>query len=230
MSELHLVRHAQASFGSVNYDQLSELGHRQARFLGDHFKLRNMRFDQLVVGDMHRHHQTMDGICEGLGIDGTNRLVLPGLNEYNFVDMTEAYGKIHGDNPLFQKVMEDPTDKKNYYRLLRQILMAWTSDSIPGVPETWIEFKSRVEDAQNQIKAMAGTGNSILAIGSGGSISTFIGLALGIPDENIFDLNLQYKNTAISHFFFNQKKMNLTGFNSVTHLDTNEMEQYITYG
>ncbi|MDE0747273.1 MAG: histidine phosphatase family protein [Porticoccaceae bacterium] len=230
MSELHLVRHAQASFGSVNYDQLSELGHRQARFLGDHFKLRNMRFDQLVVGDMHRHHQTMDGICEGLGIDGTNRLVLPGLNEYNFVDMTEAYGKIHGDNPLFQKVMEDPTDKKNYYRLLRQILMAWTSDSIPGVPETWIEFKSRVEDAQNQIKAMAGTGNSILAIGSGGSISTFVGLALGIPDENIFDLNLQYKNTAISHFFFNQKKMNLTGFNSVTHLDTNEMEQYITYG
>jgi len=230
MSELHLVRHAQASFGSVNYDQLSELGHRQARFLGDHFKLRNMRFDQLVVGDMHRHHQTMDGICEGLGIDGTNRLVLPGLNEYNFVDMTEAYGKIHDDNPLFQKVMEDPADKKNYYRLLRQILMAWTSDSIPGVPETWIEFKSRVEDAQNQIKAMAGTGNSILAIGSGGSISTFVGLALGIPDENIFDLNLQYKNTAISHFFFNQKKMNLTGFNSVTHLDTNEMEQYITYG
>ena len=230
MSELHLVRHAQASFGSKNYDQLSELGHRQAHFLGDHFKLRNMRFDQLVVGDMHRHHQTMDGICEGLGIDGTNRLVLPGLNEYNFVGMTEAYGKIHGDNPLFQKVMEDPTDKKNYYRLLRQILMAWTSDSIPGVPETWIEFKSRVEDAQNQIKAMAGTGNSILAIGSGGSISTFVGLALGIPDENIFDLNLQYKNTAISHFFFNQKKMNLTGFNSVTHLDTNEMEQYITYG
>ena len=230
MSELHLVRHAQASFGSVNYDQLSELGHRQARFLGDHFKLRNMRFDQLVVGDMHRHHQTMDGICEGLGIDDTNRVVLPGLNEYNFVDMTEAYGKIHDDNPLFQKVMEDPTDKKNYYRLLRQILMAWTSDSIPGVPETWIEFKSRVEDAQNQIKAMAGTGNSILAIGSGGSISTFVGLALGIPDENIIDLNLQYKNTASSHFFYNQKKMNLTGFNSVTHLDTNEMEQYITYG
>ena len=230
MSELHLVRHAQASFGSVNYDKLSELGHRQARFLGDHFKLRHMRFDQLVVGDMHRHHQTMDGICEGLGIDGTDRLVLPGLNEYNFIDMTETYGKIHGDNPLFQKVMEDPTDKKNYYRLLREILMAWTSDSIPGVPETWMEFKSRVEDAQNQIKAMSDAGNSILAIGSGGSISTFVGLVLGIPDENIFDLNLQYKNTAISHFFFNQKKMKLTGFNSVSHLDTNEMEQYITYG
>ncbi|MGB0669540.1 MAG: phosphoglycerate mutase, partial [Porticoccaceae bacterium] len=61
-------------------------------------------------------------------------------------------------------------------------------------------------------------------------ISTFVGLVLGIPDENIFDLNLQYKNTAISHFFFNQHKMNLTGFNGVPHLDTNEMEGYVTYG
>ena len=32
MSELHLVRHAQASFGSTNYDQLSDLGHQQSRF------------------------------------------------------------------------------------------------------------------------------------------------------------------------------------------------------
>jgi hypothetical protein len=41
---------------------------------------------------------------------------------------------------------------------------------------------------------------------------------------------LQYKNTAISHFFFNTRKMNLTGFNSIPHLDTNEMQGYITYG
>jgi broad specificity phosphatase PhoE len=85
-------------------------------------------------------------------------------------------------------------------------------------------------DAKQQILAMADSGNRILAIGSGGSISTFIGLVIGIPDDSIFDLNLQYKNTAISHFFFNTEKMNLTGFNSTPHLDSNEMEQYITYG
>lgn len=230
MSELHLVRHAQASFGSDNYDQLSDLGHRQSRLLGDHFKLRNVTFDRFIVGDMHRHHQTMNGISEGMGIDSSQRLVLPGLNEYNFVELTEAYGKTYGDNPLFQKAMEDSTDKRNFYRLLRQMLTAWTSDSIPEVAETWLQFKSRVEDAQNQIKAMAETGDNILAIGSGGSISTFVGLVLDIPDESVFDLNLQYKNTAITHFFFNQKKMTLTGFNNITHFDNNEMEKYITYG
>jgi broad specificity phosphatase PhoE len=98
------------------------------------------------------------------------------------------------------------------------------------VPETWVDFKARVSDAQQQLQAMADNGNSILAIASGGSVSTLIGLVLGIPDENVFDLNLQYKNTAISHFFFNSKKMNLTGFNAIPHLDSNEMQQYITYG
>ena len=98
MSELHLVRHAQASFGSANYDQLSDLGHQQSRLLGDYFQRRNMTFDRLIVGDMHRHHQTMDGICDGLGIESSDRLVLPGLNEYNFVELTEAYGKSNGDN------------------------------------------------------------------------------------------------------------------------------------
>ena len=230
MSELYLVRHAQASFGAENYDQLSELGHQQSRWLGEHLGNRGVNFDTLVVGDMHRHHQTLDGICTGMDIDGSNRLVLPGLNEYNFSEMTEAYGLHYGDDPLYQQIAADPSDRKNYYRLLRKVLTVWTRGEIPDVPESWGDFKTRVNDSQQQIQAMADSGNRILAIGSGGSISTFVGLVLGIPDENIFDLNLQYKNTAISHFFFNSKKMNLTGFNGVPHLDTNEMEAHITHG
>jgi len=230
MSELYLVRHAQASFGAANYDQLSDLGHQQSQWLGEHLRMRGVSFDSLIVGDMHRHHQTMDGICAGMDIDGSNRLVLPELNEYNFTEMTEAYGITYADDPLYQQIAADPSDRKNYYRLLRKVLTVWTRNEIPDVPESWVDFKARVHHAQQQIQAMADSGKSILAIGSGGSISTFVGLVLGIPDENIFDLNLQYKNTAISHFFFNAKKMNLTGFNGIPHLDTNTMEQFITYG
>lgn len=131
---------------------------------------------------------------------------------------------------MFQAIADNPNDNRYHFRLLRKVLTLWTQDKIENVPETWGEFKGRVLDAQQQIQAMASTSNSILAIGSGGSISAFVGLVLGIPDENIFDLNLQYKNTAISHFFFNTKKMNMTGFNSIPHLDTNEMKEYVTYG
>jgi broad specificity phosphatase PhoE len=68
MSELYLVRHAQASFGAANYDQLSDLGHQQSRWLGEHLGKRGASFDTLVVGDMVRHHETMDGICAGMGM------------------------------------------------------------------------------------------------------------------------------------------------------------------
>tara|TARA_B110000046_G_scaffold173539_1_gene196237 strand:+ start:802 stop:1494 length:693 start_codon:yes stop_codon:yes gene_type:complete len=230
MSELRLVRHAQASFGAVNYDQLSELGHRQSRWLGDYMGMRGMKFDTFVVGDMVRHHETMNGICAGMGVDSSDRLVIPGLNEYNFVAMTDSYTQANGDDPLITAIADNPNDKRHHFRLLRKVLTLWTQDRVENVPETWAEFKGRVLDAQQQIMAMADSGDRILAIGSGGSISTFVGLVIGIPDENIFDLNLQYKNTAISHFFFNTQKMNLTGFNSIPHLDTNAMEQYVTYG
>jgi len=36
MSELYLIRHGQASFGTADYDRLSEKGIRQASVLGDH--------------------------------------------------------------------------------------------------------------------------------------------------------------------------------------------------
>ena len=230
MSELYLVRHAQASFGAENYDQLSELGHRQSRWLGEHLGGRGVSFDTLVVGDMVRHHETLDGICTGLDMDGNDRLVLPGLNEYNFTEMIEAYGKSYGDDPIYQLITKNPDDKRYYFRLLRKVLTIWTRGEIPDVTETWIDFKARVSDAQQQLQAMADKGNRILAIASGGSVSMLIGLVLGIPDETVFDLNLQYKNTAISHFFFNSKKMNLTGFNAIPHLDSKEMERYVTYG
>ena len=147
MSELYLVRHAQASFGATNYDQLSDLGHQQSRWLGEHFAMRGVNFDTFVVGDMQRHHQTMDGICAGMEREGSERLVLPGLNEYNFTEMTEAYGLSHCDDPLYQQIAADPSDRKNYYRLLRKVLTVWTRDEIPNVAETWLDFKARVDDA-----------------------------------------------------------------------------------
>ena len=44
MAQIYLVRHGQASFGSSNYDQLSELGFEQARLLGRHGGRANLTF------------------------------------------------------------------------------------------------------------------------------------------------------------------------------------------
>ena len=91
MSEVYFVRHGQASFGSDNYDLLSEKGPQQARLLGDHFSAQDMQFDHIITGDMVRHRETAEGICEGLGIADRSFEVLPELNEFDFHSVLHAF-------------------------------------------------------------------------------------------------------------------------------------------
>ena len=82
MGTLYLVRHGQASFGSHDYDRLSELGHRQCRALGEHFRSMNLRFATVLTGTLRRHRETYEGIAEGLAQSHTPE-VCPGLDEYD---------------------------------------------------------------------------------------------------------------------------------------------------
>ena len=95
MAEFYLVRHGQASFGADNYDKLSTLGHQQARWLGEYYRERGLAFDALVTGDLVRHVETGEGILEGLGA-GLDADVQPGLNEFDFHSVVDAFLRAHG--------------------------------------------------------------------------------------------------------------------------------------
>src|SRR3954447_5496055 len=77
MGTLYLVRHGQASFGAADYDNLSELGHRQAVRLGEYWRERGMRFDAVITGTLKRHKQTWEGIAQGLGLSRDDVLPWP---------------------------------------------------------------------------------------------------------------------------------------------------------
>jgi hypothetical protein len=57
-----------------------------------------------------------------------------------------------------------------------------------------------------------------------------MGQVLNAPVETIFDLNLQSKNTGISRYFYNNRKISLTQFNAVPHLEVPELARYVTFG
>ena len=82
MSELILIRHAQASFGEENYDKLSNLGHKQARLLGGFFKDLKINPDKVVIGTQVRHLQTLEGFGLTCKIEKHS-----GWNEYDFKDL-----------------------------------------------------------------------------------------------------------------------------------------------
>jgi broad specificity phosphatase PhoE len=70
MSRLLLVRHAQASFLSENYDQLSRQGETQARLLGEYWGRRKTRFDRVACGPAVRHQHTAKLAAEAYRIGG----------------------------------------------------------------------------------------------------------------------------------------------------------------
>ena len=225
MSELFLVRHAQASFGEDNYDRLSLMGHQQARWLGEYFQTRGLQFDRVVCGDMVRHRETLAGVASATGADGNDFITDPLWNEFDFEALVDAY--------LEQRPGERPaTDapRNHLFLVLRKALMSWSANDLRGnLPESWESFESRVRDALSATVNDAGQGKKILVISSGGAISMAIRQVLMAPASTMVQLNLQTRNSGFSHLFFNESSIQLAGFNHVPHLDRHDRTDAITY-
>lgn len=234
MAEIYLVRHAQASFGSENYDQLSALGYQQSLWLGEYFAQREIAFDLYLIGAQHRHRQTLEGVVAGLTGQAPGSYQIhthTGLNEFNFERLMTAFSNGWPEHPLVQTLRSNPTNKKDYFRLLRQVMTAWADNRLVGeLEESWQQFQQRVIEAQRWLQAQVNRARNILVISSGGAISMFNGEVLGLSPEKIINLNLQIRNTSVSHYYFNRSTLQLSVFNALPHLERNDRKEAITYG
>lgn len=232
MAELVLVRHAQASFHAADYDCLSPLGERQSRWLGEWFAMRGLCFDVMVTGTLKRHRQTLAGVQEGMALDvDAPTLALPGLDEYPFRALIGAFESVEPTHPRVLARRAAPADKAAFYRVLRLAIGAWADDALPGpLPESWSEFRARVEAAASELQRLSERHARILAISSGGAMATLLGGRLGLGVGQIVDLNLQIRNTSVSHFYLNRERFLLASWNAVPHLEVEGRGDVITYG
>ncbi|MDB5846745.1 MAG: histidine phosphatase family protein [Rhodoferax sp.] len=221
MGNLYLVRHGQASFGAEDYDQLSAQGVRQIERLGEYFAFKGIRFEAALVGTLHRHTQTFDGICKGAGVD-IPALAWPGLNEY---DSAAVIATVHPE-PLGKP--DNPEVYRHHFRLLRDGLTQWMNGVVSprGMP-TYDAFRQGVVAALDHVRAQH-TGN-VLIVSSGGPISTAVGHVLGTSPETTIELNLRIRNSAVTEFAYTPKRHMLVTFNTLPHLDHPDYASWITY-
>jgi len=218
MSELYLVRHAQASFAAACYDDLSQIGMAQSRLLGQYFVAEDIAFDSIVSGEMQRHRQTIDVLREsGVG-DACSGVTHAGLNEYDFRAMMQSFCEARPDHDLVRAIETNQGNRKTYFRLLRCVLMAWSENQLAGAPESWSSFQKRVTDARATLQGIAKQSKRILVVSSGGAISMFLGSVLNLSPNHVFDLNLQIMNTSVTRFFLGPATISLAEFNAVPHL------------
>jgi broad specificity phosphatase PhoE len=221
MGQLYLVRHAQASFGAADYDQLSALGERQSLRLGEYFASKGLVFEAVITGSLRRHAQTFAGIAQGAGLNHTP-LVLRGLNEY---DSAALIASVH-PQPLPKP--ETPEAYRHYFRVLRQGLTQWARGEVApvGMPR-YADFAHGVREALDHVRRQH-SGN-VLMVSSGGPIGSAVAQVLGAGADAAIDLNMRIRNTAVTEFSFNPKRHSLLGFNSVAHLDDARFADWVTY-
>jgi broad specificity phosphatase PhoE len=239
MGTLYLVRHGQASFGADDYDNLSELGHKQAERLGEYWRERGMQFDAVITGTLKRHRQTWEGIAKGLGlapaaVDGAGSpqavqtppeavLLWPGLNEYDSEAVVRA---IH---PEKLPKADTPELYRQHFRLLREGLGAWMQGkTAPAGMPNYVDFLAGVTTALDHVRDRH-HGAKVLVVSSGGPISTAVGHVLGTSAETTIELNLRIRNTAVTEFAFTPKRHMLVTYNTLPHLDGPAYESWITY-
>ena len=241
MSRLIAIRHAQASFMKADYDQLSDLGYRQARKLGDYLAGAGYSFDVVYVGPLKRHWQTLQMVQEAYQAKG---LVLPEpvqideLAEHQGMEiMQEVLPLMILQNERMKKwaaaAEADPSQKrKNRLRIFTLFMELWAKGTLdiehPAHYQTWANFRETVTRGIEKIIDQEQKGQTVAAFTSGGTIAASLGYALEMAkEERIVELNGQVKNTSMTEFLFSKNKITLKTFNEIPHLIEQELITYV---
>ena len=222
---LFIVRHGQASFGSVNYDALSELGVTQARRLGAYWAGQGMIFGRNYVGPRLRHQQTERAVAEAYqaaGLPWPDPEPLPEFDEHQgsavtryVLDHAEAYGF---DRAAFSQ--DGQITLQGYLRAFRQVGRLWAMGQLvaPGF-ETWAAFRARVESGLTRLTAAPSPSSSPTAVfASSGSLAACLGCVLELNDERTLALSWVVYNTAYVEFMLSAENLALIAFNVAPHL------------
>ena len=235
MSDLYLIRHGQASFGHDNYDRLSLLGIRQAGILGKHLLHTGIRFDAAYSGTMDRQRSTAMEVfqCYTAAGETVPELVQTGgLNEYDTTAVVAAQvpAMIAADPTLTDELERMYTDKESFKRGFEGAMLRWvTGNHDDAGAESWNHFTTRVSDALKEIMKAHGRGATIAVFTSGGPICATLSWVLNLSGERAIRLNWQVVNTSYSRFMYNDERITLAGFNSISHLELLNDRSLITY-
>jgi broad specificity phosphatase PhoE len=217
-ARVRLIRHAQASFGSADYDRLSARGEHQAQHLARWLVAESRRpFGHVVRGSMLRHAQTLAPIEQAFADAGRPlpaARIDPAWNEFDHEAILRAYAAIHPDHDELARARGG---EWNAIRsLLLGALQAWRSGALDtSVPESWSTFSARVAEAR---AGLAGVDGDVLIVSSGGAISRCAQAALDLDDARMIELNMALRNTGLSDFHRGAERWRMLSWNELPHL------------
>lgn len=195
MGAIHLVRHGQASFGSGDYDRLSETGHLQSRLAGEDMAARGIRPDVVLHGGLRRQRETAEALVAGGGW-GCPVEIDERWAEYDADEVLTAArgaGVVSGQGTLDSAGTDETTAgasdgvsagasgasdeaKREFQRQLDAALGHWAGLDAFG------EYLDRTNGALADAAARSGTGRTTIVVSSAGTVSLAVAGVLADPE------------------------------------------------
>ncbi|TQK68441.1 histidine phosphatase family protein [Nocardioides sp. SLBN-35] len=213
MGVLLLVRHGQASFGSDDYDVLSETGWEQGRVLGQWLAKEGPEPVSVVHGGMRRHRETWEAMASALSGPPTAE-VDENWAEFDHLGVLARYAEATG------AVVDHTTDRRAFQEQFEISTAHWSAAGPDGgYPEPYDAFVGR---ARTALSAAAERPGPTLVVTSGGVIAALAAL-LVVPDISAVGpvwarFNTVVANTSVTRVIVGATGARLLTFNEHPHL------------
>lgn len=233
MATLHLIRHGQASFGSDNYDQLSETGWLQGRVTGCFLK-KTLVPAMTFRGELQRHRETADAIAEAFAGEFPKPHVDGAFDEFNHLEVIQRHRPSWADPQQMQaELAREQAPRKVFQKTFAAAVDRWVSGKHDhDYSETWSQFSARVWDGVEDAIAKSEGAGDLVIVTSGGPISVVMQKLLGLQNPQALGLNAVLANASVTRVLFSgtggSSRRSLAAFNSIAHLEM-ESPDLVTY-
>ena len=238
MAVIYLIRHGQASFGSEDYDRLSELGRRQAGLLGAHLQRHGRQVEVLLSGGLRRQQDTAAEIAAALGDGAPEVVIRNAFNEYDHIGVIRAYMPLFMTEIGTPRGLEDAqvfADHKLFEFAFRFMIKAWM-DNVPhdnDALESWRDFCGRVSAGLDAVVTGHGPRARVAIVTSGGTIAAALRAVLGLSNKRTLSMNWSIYNASLTQLYYGRSARHedalLLGFNNVAHLEHAGGRELITF-
>jgi broad specificity phosphatase PhoE len=209
-----LIRHAQASFGSADYDVLSATGERQAEIVAAALARRGDEPSRLITGSMRRQIDTAAALA------GPAPEVDRRWDEFDPNDVLAHHSDSAArlDGPAAEA--GEPLTSKGFQAILGPALEAWIgmAEESPAA-QSWPQFSGAGSAALAELAAELERGETAVVVTSGGTIAALVGGLLGAPALVFSRLNTVMVNAGVTKVAIGAGGVNLISFNEHSHLE-----------
>jgi broad specificity phosphatase PhoE len=215
MPTVLLVRHGQASFGSDDYDVLSETGHQQAEVVAASLAERGYRPTRLISGTLRRQRETAAAFT---ALGGPELEIEPRWDEFDSEDILRH----HSDLAVRLEGHDEgePLSNRVFQAALEAAQTQWVEHAHDSpAAQTWPQFSTASPAALADLGAELRSGETAIVVTSGGAISALLCHLWGAPPSLFPALNRVTVNASVTKLAVGSSGTNVISFNDHSHLE-----------